>query len=146
MRQKINTLVEGLNIHKMVKEWPITAPLARHMISPGHERRVYISLRSPSGKEKGRTLTIYRIPFNDVVKRIRAAFPRNAPERAKARGRPLLNGERVYVIMQPAIPGPGKRSWSRKRHRGRSIHLTAYGYGIDEVRERIKTCLGTIVI
>jgi hypothetical protein len=130
----------------MVKEWPITAKVARAMILPGHERRVYISLRSPSGKEKGKTLTIYRIPFNDVVKRVRAAFASHAPERAKAPGRPLLNSKRVYVIMQPAIPGPGKTPWSKRRHRGRSVHLTAYGHGIDEASEKIKTCLGTIVV
>lgn len=140
-----------VNIHKMIKEWPITARLAKRIIPPGHERRVYIMVRSPSRKEKGRTLTVYRIPFSDVVKRMKASFGLGPPEHRKEKrdkviGRPLLNIKRVYVTIQPAIPGPGKQWWSRKRHRGRSVHVTAYGYGIDQAYRKIKNCLGTIVI
>jgi hypothetical protein len=50
--------------------------------STGYERRVYIMLSSPSLKEKGKTVTIYRMPFRDAVKRMRASGvirPRKKP-------------------------------------------------------------------
>jgi predicted SpoU family rRNA methylase len=109
-------------------------------------------LRSLSGKEKGKTVTIYRMPFRDVVKRMRAAFGSHAlkqkgkQQKVRRTGRSALSIKRVYVTMQPTIPMPGKTSWSRKCQRGRSVHLTAYGYGVNELRKKIPARLGAIVI
>lgn len=117
--------------------------------STGYERRVYIMLSSPSLKEKGKTVTIYRMPFRDAVKRMRASGvirPRKKPSSrecmAVADPHSVSN---VYVPMVQAIPTQGKTPWNRKRHRGRSVHVTAYGCGINEARKRIN-CFGTIVI
>jgi hypothetical protein len=125
--------------------------VARYIVPTGYERRVYIMLSSPSRKEKGKTVTIYRMPFRDAVKRMRATFGSNPPAQeaeqqgVHGRGRPALGIKRVYVPMVQAIPTQGKTPWNRKGHRGRSVHVTAYGCGINEARKRIN-CLGTIVI